>query len=301
VVSSRKLPDFPYASKAFDRDGLTMRYVDEGRGPAVLMVHGNPTWSFYFRRLIGALRDRCRVVAPDHIGMGRSDKPGDDRYRYTLRSRIDDLEALVEHLDLDDVTLVVHDWGGAIGMGWAARNPGRVRRIVAMNTAAFRKPAGKSFPPSLTLARLPGAGAALVRGANAFVRGANRFCVTRRPLPRDVAAAYLQPFPTWDSRIAVHRFVEDIPLHPRDEAYSALVATENGLSELADRPVMLCWGMKDFIFDHHFLDQWVEHFPHATVHRFDDCGHYVLEDAHEQIVPLIESFIAEGDRPRVQP
>src|SRR5437764_2145304 len=151
-------------------DGLRYHYVDEGRGDPVVMLHGNPTWSFYFRDLIRDLRSDYRVIAPDHVGMGLSDKPDDSRYEYTLRRRVDDLETLLERTGVGDrVTLVLHDWGGMIGMAWASRHPERVRRLVVLNTAAFRLPPTKRLPLSLRLCRSP-LGPLLVRGLNLFCR-----------------------------------------------------------------------------------------------------------------------------------
>jgi pimeloyl-ACP methyl ester carboxylesterase len=231
------------------------------------------------------------VIAPDHIGCGRSDKPGDGAYDYTLASRVADLGALVDALGLSDITLVVHDWGGMIGMAWATQHADRIRKLVVMNTAAFPLPAAKALPASLALARTPGIGALLVRGANAFCRGAIRYCVTRRPMPRAVAAGYLEPYDSWAHRIAVHRFVQDIPLEPADRAYPTVRSTADALERLADKPMLICWGLQDFVFDRHFLDEWVHRFPSAEVHAFEDCGHYVLEDAADEIVPLVRAFI----------
>lgn len=285
---------YPFEDRYLDRDGLRYHYVDEGEGQAVLAVHGNPTWSFYWRNLIKSLRPHYRVVAPDHIGCGRSDKPDADAYAYTMRSRVDDLTRLVDHLDLDELTLVVHDWGGAIGMAWAVENPDRVARIVVLNTAAFHLPDGKGFPGTLALARTPWLGDLLVRGANAFVRGANRFCVTRKRMDPEVAQGYLEPYRTWKDRIAVHRFVQDIPLREADPAFGLINETAAGLQALRNKPMMIGWGMKDFVFDHHFLAEWERRFPDAAVHRFEDCGHYVLEDATEEIVGLVGTFLTDN-------
>ena len=160
-----------------------------------------------------------------------------------------------------------------------------------MNTAAFPLPATKKLPTSLTLARAPGIGALLVRGANAFVRGAVRYCVTRRPMPKVVAAGYLEPYDSWAHRIAVHRFVQDIPLEENDRAYAIVRETANALIHLADKPMLICWGLKDFVFGRQFLDEWVRRFPSAEVHRFEDCGHYILEDAGDEIIPLVRNFV----------
>ena len=279
------------ATGASSDAGHRMHYVDEGQGDPVLMVHGNPSWSFYYRDLISALQASHRVIAPDHIGCGRSDKPNDDRYDYTLSTRVADLGTLIDSLDLHAITLVVHDWGGMIGMAWAVQHPDRIARLVVMNTAAFPLPLGKSLPASLALARAPGIGALLVRGANAFSRGAVRRCVTRRPMSQAVAAGYLEPYDSWAHRIAVHRFVQDIPLEEKDRAYPMVKETADALVHLVDKPMLICWGFRDFVFGHQFLDEWIRRFPGAEVHRFEDCGHYILEDAGEDIIPLVRTFV----------
>ena len=282
---------FPFTPHYLDIDGQRMHYVDEGEGEVVLMLHGNPSWSFLYRDLIRELKPDHRAVAPDHIGCGRSDKPDDGAYEYTLASRVADLSRLVEELDLRNITLVVHDWGGMIGMAWATEHADRVARLVVLNTAAFPLPPGKRLPAALALARVPGLGALLVRGANAFSRGAVRRCVTRRPMSDEVAAGYLEPYDSWAHRIAIHRFVQDIPLRPGDRAYEILQRTADELDRLVDIPLLICWGEMDFVFDGYFLDEWKRRFPAADVHRFPDCGHYVLEDAGEAIVPLVRRFL----------
>src|SRR5262249_22136183 len=151
-----------------------------GQAEPLVMVHGNPTWSFYFRDLVAGLRDRYRVIVPDHIGCGLSDKPGDDRYDYTLESRARDLETLLDHLGVrDNVTLVLHDWGGMIGMTWAHWHPERVKRLVILNTSAFLLPAGKVLPWQIWLVRNTPLGPLLVRGLNLFSRGAVNSCVVK--------------------------------------------------------------------------------------------------------------------------
>jgi pimeloyl-ACP methyl ester carboxylesterase len=267
-----------------------MHVVDEGSGDPVVMVHGNPSWSFLYRGLVAALRDRYRCIVPDHVGMGLSDRPRDRDYAYTLRTRVDDLEALLDHLGVKSrVTLVLHDWGGMIGMAWAARHPDRVARIVVLNTAAFRRPEGKPLPAELRWVRDTPLGPFLVRGCDLFVRGSVRRCVVRPLLP-EVAEQYLRPGGRSDRR-AVLRFVQDIPLGPGDRSWPVLEETEAALPGFADRPMLVCWGMRDFVFDADYLAGWTTRFPRAEVHRFEDAGHWVLEDAGAEIAPLVRRFL----------
>jgi haloalkane dehalogenase len=278
------------------RGGVRLHYLDEGCGEPVVMLHGNPTWSFLYRNLVRGLRGTYRAIVPDHIGCGLSDKPDDRSYDYTLRRRVEDLQTLLEHLDLrDGLTLVLHDWGGMIGMAYAQRHPERVRRLVVLNTAAFRLPASKWLPWSLWLCRNTPAGPPLVRGLNAFCRGALRWCVRRR-LPLAARAAYLAPYDSWVHRIAILRFIQDIPLEPGDPAYDIVREVEEGLERFRDVPTLVCWGMKDFVFDGGFLAEWRRRLPRAEVHTFPDAGHYVLEDAGDAILPLVRDFLRRDPR-----
>jgi haloalkane dehalogenase len=281
---------YPFQGHYLSLDGPRLHYLNLGLGDPVVMLHGNPTWSFFFRRLTSALGDSHQVIVPDHIGCGLSDKPGDEAYDYTLKRRADDLEALLVHLRIKhDITLVLHDWGGMIGMVYATRHPERIKRIVVFNTAAFHKPAIKRMPWQLALCRGP-LGPLLVRGLNAFCRRAARDC-TVKPLPDAVRQAYLAPYDSWKKRIAVLRFVQDVPLRPGDRSYALVSEVEQRLSLLANVPMLICWGGKDFVFDRPFYDEWRKRFPGAQAHYFEDAGHYVLEDAAERIIPLVREFL----------
>jgi cis-3-alkyl-4-acyloxetan-2-one decarboxylase len=273
-------------------DGLGMHYLDEGRGDPVVMLHGNPTWSFYYRHLVLALRDRFRCVVPDHVGCGLSDKPDQSHYDFSLCRRVDDLGRLLDHLGLRErLTLVLHDWGGMIGMAWAARHPERVARLVVLNTAAFPIPKAKRLPWSLRLGRNTRLGAWLILRHNAFCRAAANWCVTRRPLPSEVRAAYLAPYDTPEHRVAVLKFVQTIPLKPGDPGFDIIRDTEAALPKFLDTPALICWGMRDFVFDRHFLEEWRSHLPIAGVHRFEDAGHYVLEDARDEVIERVQRFL----------
>ncbi len=291
-----ELDDYDFESHYFDVDGLKYHYLDEGEGEPVLMVHGNPTWSYYYRNLVKELRGQYRTIVPDHIGCGKSDKPSKDRYDYTLANRVADLTKLVDHLGLDNITLVVHDWGGMIGMTWAVAHIEKIKQIVVLNTGAFHLPKTKALPGSIRLARVPALGDLLMKGFNAFPRGANRYCMTRHKMPDAVAKGYLAPYDTWENRVAVHEFVKDIPLAPGDKAYGIVSDTADQLDILSEKPMLICWGMKDFVFDIHFLREWEKRFPNAEIHRFEDAGHYVLEDAKEDVLPLISKFVTKEAR-----
>jgi haloalkane dehalogenase len=267
-------PDYPFEHRYVSVQGLRLHYLDEGPSEAfpVIMLHGNPTWSFYYRKLVSALRDQYRCVVPDHIGMGLSDKPANETYQFTLEQRVDDLGALLDQLNINkDITLVLHDWGGMIGMAYSARFPERIKRLVILNTSAFHLPEGKTLPWQISLGRMPLFGAILIQGFNAFCRGAVKHCVTRKALSKEINNAYLAPYDSWNNRLAIKKFVEDIPLTPE--------------------PMLICWGLKDFVFDKIFLNKWISLYPKSEVHSFEDAGHYILEDASEEIVPIIKQFL----------
>ena len=287
-------PDYPFSPRRFEvRPGIAMSCLDEGPrdAPVVLMLHGNPSWSYYWRHLVLGLRDRYRCIVPDHVGMGLSDRPADAAYDYTLASRIDDVDALLAQLGIDGpLTLAVHDWGGMIGFGWALRDPARVRRLVITNTASFPLPAAKPMPWQLSLGRDSRLGGWAIRRFNLFARGAARLG-TVGALPRQVRAAYTGVYDGWDQAIATVRFMQDIPLQPGDAAWELLKAAEAQLPGYADRPAFIGWGLRDFVFDRHFLDGFTRALPQAQVQAFADAGHYVLEDKHEQLVQAIRAFL----------
>jgi haloalkane dehalogenase len=284
-------PLYPFASHEMRLEGLKYHYLDEGAGPPVLFVHGNPTWSFYWRNLILGLREQYRCIAVDHIGCGLSDKPQD--YRYTLSQHIVNLKSLVETLDLRDATLVAHDWGGAIGLGTVLELPERFSRIVLFNTGAFPPP---FIPWRIGICKTPLFGDIALRGLNGFARLALKMAV-EKPLPREVKAGLIAPYDSWAHRIATLRFVQDIALSPRHPTWQVLERIEAGLPSLANRPIQLIWGMKDWCFRPECLERFLKHWPNAEAHRLEDAGHYVVEDAKEEILPLMREFLARTATP----
>jgi pimeloyl-ACP methyl ester carboxylesterase len=281
------MPDetlYPFTVRKKSIQGHDLSFIDQGQGKVIVMLHGNPTWSFYYRNLAILLQKNYRVIVPDHMGCGFSDKPQD--YPYTLKTHIDNLEILLDYLDVEKISLIFHDWGGAIGMGLAIRYPERVESIVVQNTAAFRS---RKIPLRISICRIPLLGDIIVRGFNGFARGALTMAVVNKMDPA-VATAYLEPYDSWNHRIALLRFVQDIPLKPGDPSWPTLKEIEEGLVRFQDTPMLVLWGGRDFCFTRHFYEEWLQRFPAAESHFFPDAGHYVLEDAFDRLAPLITNF-----------
>lgn len=293
MVNAAAIQEFyPFQGHFTEISGQKMHYLDEGRGEVLLALHGNPTWSLYFRRLVIALRGQYRLVVPDHIGCGYSAKPSDKDYAYRLEQRVRDVEDLVQKLGLKDITLVLHDWGGMIGLAFACRNPQLIKRIILMNSAGFSLPRSKAFPWALALSRSQALGSLLVRGCNAFALAASFVCAKRRPLPAPLRQAYRAPYDNWQNRRAVHRFVQDIPLGPGHPSWEMVRFVEEHLPTLSALPLQIIWGERDFVFDKHFLAEWRRRWPAAEIHSFPDAGHYVLEDLGAEAIALIKAFLA---------
>lgn len=267
-------------------EGHRLHYLDEGQGEAIVMVHGNPTWSFYFRELVKELRTDRRCIVPDHIGCGLSAKP--QHWDYRLEQHIANLEQLIDQeLGLAKVHLVMHDWGGAIGMGYAVRHPEKIGRMAVLNTGAFH---GHPCPLRIRVCRTPWLGAVAVRGFNAFAGMACRMA-SKAGLDPDVRDGLLYPYDNWNNRIAVHRFVQDIPLSPSHPTWQPLATIQKGLHLLQDHPMLICWGERDFCFTSEFMKTWQQYFPDAELATWPEAGHYVLEDARDEIVPKIAEFL----------
>ena len=278
--------EYPFGPHFLEVDGGRMHYVDEGSRTAapILMVHGNPSWSFLFRRLVRALSKDFRCVAPDHVGCGLSDKPQD--WRYDLAGHVENLERLVLALDLKGITLVVHDWGGPIGLGVARRHPERIARVVITNTAAFP---GRA-PLRILACRAPWIGPFLVRRLNAFAGTATTLAV-RKPLSPAARAGFALPYRTAADRVAIARFVQDIPLSPRDPSWEELAATERSLERWRAVPAAILWGERDFVFTPRFREEWQRRLPHAQVLALPDAGHWLFEDEPERIETFLRAFV----------
>ena len=283
---------YPFSSHFMKIRGLNYHYLDEGSGEPVVMLHGNPTWSYYYRSLVKGLSPRFRCLVPDHIGCGLSEKPDENRYDFKLSNRVEDLGIFLERLEIKkDINLILHDWGGMIGMTYAVKYPERIKRLVILNTAAFFLPKGKRLPLRLQIARnLTLIAKPAILNFNLFAKAA-LYMASQKGLDKDTKKALIAPYDSPANRLAILKFVQDIPLSSSDFSYSVVSNTEKNLFRLKNKPMLICWGMKDFVFDKDFLVQWRLRFPDAQVKTFSQAGHYILEDIPETVLRHVNHLL----------
>lgn len=300
------IAEYPFDSHFATIDGQRLHYLDEGSGEPILFLHGNPTWSYLYRHIVRELRTDYRCIAPDHLGFGFSDKPrlGD----YSMRAHIMRLESLVKKLDLRDLTVVVQDWGGVIGLGWAVRNKDRVKRLVIMNTTGFTPKDSRALwkvrplPLGLLMLwplKIPVLGEVFVQGLNGFV---NRMIpagiVHKQRLTPQTMAGYRDPYPTWASRRAHLASVRQIPItrrHPTWRLLSEIGAELDGWRV----PTQIVWGMKDPVFTPWFSEEFERRLPnHAPTVRIEDASHFLQDDTPQPIVAAIRAHMERGTKRR---
>ena len=281
---------FPFTPHYFDNNAFQMHYVDEGSGEPIVLVHGDPTWGYLYRNFIHALARHQRCIVPDHMGMGKSGIP-QEQYPYRLQHHIANFENLLLHLDLHDVTLVLHDWGGPVGLGFATRHPERVKRLVLMNTWAFAPWPGGPFPRLLEIIR-SARGEKFVLEKNGYLEPAllgTTFHIEN--LTQEVMDAYRAPFPTPASRLAMLCWSRDIPVSEADPSYAEMKRIERGLSRFLDTPTLLVWGMRDPVLSEPVLRTWQSIYPRAITYEIEDASHFLQEDAPARIVNCIGEFL----------
>jgi haloalkane dehalogenase len=281
---------FPFAPHYYSSHGFDMHYVDEGSGEPVVMVHGDPTWGYLYRHFIPPLSQHHRCIVPDHMGMGKSAVP-QDRELYRLEQHCANLEALLLHLDVRDITLILHDWGGPVGLGFATRHPERIKRLVLLNTWASAPWPGGPFPRLVEIIRSQ-RGEAFVLQKNGYLEPALLGTTARHEnLTKTVMEAYRAPFPTPEARLAMLCWSRDIPVQETDVSYVEMKRIERGLSRFNATPILLLWGMQDPVLPASILRQWQQVYPHATTHELADASHFLQEDAPEKLVQWIETFL----------
>jgi haloalkane dehalogenase len=281
---------FPFAPHHHEVNGFAMHFVDEGSGEPVVLVHGDPTWGYLWRKVIPPLSKHRRCIVPDHMGMGKSGTPREP-YPYRLRHHIANLESLLLRLDLHEVTLVLHDWGGPVGLGFATRHANRIKRLVLMNTWTFAPWPGGPFPRLVELIRSE-RGEKFVLEKNGYLEPA-LLGTTHHPenLTKTVLEAYRAPFPTPESRRALLCWSRDIPVSETDPSYTEMKEIEQGLAQFARTPTLLVWGMRDPVLPASVVHRWQRIYPHATTREIADASHFLQEDAPERIIGWIEEFL----------
>jgi pimeloyl-ACP methyl ester carboxylesterase len=285
--------EYPFAHRFFDAPGGRMHWGEAGRGAPVLCVHGNPTWSFLYRNFARGLDGSARVIAPDLIGFGLSEKRAEVD-AYTIEGHVEDVSALVEALDLRGITLVVQDWGGPIGLGVAVRHPERFRALVVMNTIGFVPDGlgdGAGPPLALRVLRVPLLGEMLVQGLGLFNRVIVPAVIAKPERKSDlVRRAYVDVQGSWDARAGTLAFPRLIPASP-DDPVVGLLREEDAFVRGFEGPVLIAWGMRDPAFPPALLEQWRERLPNARVIELPDAGHFVQEDAWEVVVPEVGALL----------
>ena len=284
--------EYPFKLNRFTlNSGFQIQYIDYGdreKLPTVLL-HGNPTWSFFYRKLILSLGDKFRCVAPDHLGCGLSDKPTAHEFEYDLEAHSNNLRELVDSLGFKKFNLVVHDWGGAIGLSAFREEFERINKLVLLNTAAFLS---DDVPKRIRFCRIPVIGEFFVRLLNGFAWPAT-WMATKKGISKVIKSGFLYPYKDWKSRVAVWKFVRDIPLEENHPTKKFLKQTEELLDQLSNTPVLACWGMRDFCFHSGFLQKWKKRLPHLEPYPLNDAGHYLLEDDFENCRGKITSFLSQ--------
>ncbi len=275
---------YPFTSKYHVIGSEKMHYIDVGHGDKTfIMIHGNPTWSFYYRNLIKDLSKHSRVIAIDHLNCGLSSR-SDKFHRYN--DRIEHILNLIDSLNLTNFSIIGHDWGGAISVGVATRQKEKTQSLILMNTACFPS---SNIPKRIAMCRLPFLGTFLNQTSNGFLLSS--FVMgTSKGLSSKVKQGYLYPYKKIPNRKSIDDFVKDIPMEIDHPSYKTMEQVGQDAKDL-DLPVLLLWGEDDFCFDMQFFDEMKTLFKNVQAYSFKGVGHYVLEDAYETCLDKISEFI----------
>ncbi len=280
--------EYPFKSRFFNVPAGRLHYIDEGKADhALVMVHGNPTWSFIYRSLIKGLSDKYRCIAPDHIGFGLSDKPRD--WDYLPESHADNLKQLLDGLDLRSVTMVVQDWGGPTGLAYALENPDKITSVVIMNTWLW------PVRGDLHYERFSGfmggfVGQFLIKRFNFFARFVMKKAYgDRSKLTKSIHNHYIKALDSPKDRKGCAVFPKRII-----GSSQWLADLWSRKEKLKSKPALILWGKKDIAFRDKELAVWKNTFDHSEVHEFDHVGHYVQEEMGPALCPLIDGFIESG-------
>ena len=272
--------EFPFEQHFLNMGKYRMCYLDEGSGPVLVMLHACPMWSFFYRNLVKAFSPYFRVIVPDEIGYGFSDKP--KNYDYRLETQIDNLERLVNHLKLDKVSFLMHGWGATIGTGYTIRHPDKVDRIIVMNSMAF---SGYKLPWRLQICKnFPWLGKLLLADFNLMFHGLGKYSP-------EIQLGYKLPYLKADDRVAIIRFIYDVPMVPDDHSCESVIEVEHGLWMLREHKMCIIWAVKDWLYPEKYLRKWMTFCPDAKVHRIRSSGRFISEDSLEELKLIISAFL----------
>ncbi|MHA1299009.1 MAG: alpha/beta fold hydrolase [Candidatus Helarchaeota archaeon] len=284
---------FPFKPHIKKINGFDMHYIDEGKGEPIVCVHGEPTWGYLYRKFIEKLSANNRVIVPDHMGFGKSEVPQDKPY--LLEQHVDNLTKLLLELDLKDITLIFQDWGGPISLGFATKHPDRVKRLIIMNTSVgVAKPHRRLWFESMVE---DGTYDQLMGNMKVFIPQM-MFGFFVRKIPRDekkiMKKAYTAPFPNKESCIGAMAFPKDIPKGDDHPSSKIMQEIRDNLKILEGKPKILIWGMKDKIFPPKIIEIWKKIYQGIKCHEIENAGHYLQEDAPDEIIEIIKNFIKEN-------
>ncbi len=275
--------EYPFKSNFLSLSMGEMHYVDEGTGAAIVMLHGNPTWSFLYRHLIKGLSKRYRCIAVDYIGFGLSDKPYE--WSYLPEDHAENLRLLIEKLDLKDITLVVQDWGGPIGLSYAVNNPDNVRRVVLMNTWMWSLKGDKYYERFSAFMGGP-VGRLLIEKYNFFARTLMKRMMNKTKLSKSVHEHYIKALGSPKDRKGCRVFP------------SRIIGSSEWLDSLwlqrdkiKDIQALILWGMKDIAFREQELQKWMGLFSNCRVIKFDNAGHFLQEEKGSEIFIRVAGFL----------
>ncbi|TPE43397.1 alpha/beta fold hydrolase [Pontibacter mangrovi] len=275
---------YPFAHSTLEVPGGRMHYVDEGQGDPIVFVHGTPTWSFVWRQQIKPLSRNYRCIAPDHIGFGLSEKPAD--FAYTPAAHADNLEQLINYLQLKDITLVVHDFGGPIGLRYALRHPENVKHLIILNTWMWSlESESRIMKISRFMAGRVGRFIYLQLGFSANILLPQGYH-ERKHLTKDIKQHYQKPLSTSASRLGTWAFAK--ALHQSNPYFEELWQQREKLKSINK---LILWGEKDKLLPLHFLDRWQQEFPETKTVKYK-AGHFVQEERGGEVADAIQSFIA---------
>ncbi|MGQ9721038.1 MAG: alpha/beta fold hydrolase [Candidatus Jordarchaeum sp.] len=283
---------FPFDPHFKMINGFRMHYVDEGEGKPIVCLHGEPTWGYLYRKFIPPLSETNRVIVPDHMGFGKSDVPQDKPYN--LAQHIDNLTKLLLELDLKEITLVGQDWGGPIMFGFAVNHPGRIKRMVIMNTWLGVAPEGTRT----WVSNMEESGT--YDGFFENLRKTLPILLERGGVGKDTKVtdtmirAYTAPFPDAASTIGAKAFPRDIPVGKNHPSANTMQSIINKLNILNDKPKIIIWGLQDPVFPKKTVELWRKVYPGTEVHELPEASHFLQEDAPDKIVKFIQEFLRKN-------